>query len=121
AIKRAVNLFGWDPGLDRCNWLISFTARRIAALPLQRRGMRRWLELVRPSVFLVEEGCYGHMAAFNLAARESGVIVAEFQHGAVTAGHDVYNVAPALADSRAFLRGVPDVFLAYGDRWGAQI
>lgn len=120
AISRAERLLDWTPGPERRAWLEQHAARRLAALPLQRDTMRGWLRMVRPAVFLVEEGCYGQMAAFNAAAREQGVLVAEFQHGSVTVGHDVYNVAPALAASAAYRRGLPDVFLGYGSWWNAQ-
>lgn len=120
AVSRAKRLLDWIPGAERRAWLEQHAARRLAALPLQRATMRGWLRRVRPALFLVEEGCYGQMAAFNAAAREQGVLVAEFQHGAVTAGHDVYNIAPALAASAAYRRGLPDAFLGYGSWWNAQ-
>ncbi len=120
AVRRAARLLNWVPGAERRAWLEQFAARRLAALPIQHSVMRGWLRKVRPALFLVEEGCYGQMAAFNAAAREQGVLVAEFQHGAVTAGHDVYNVAPALAASAAYRRGLPDVFLGYGSWWNEQ-
>lgn len=120
AVNRAERLLNWTPGAERRAWLEQYAARRLAALPLQRETMRGWLRRVRPALFLVEEGCYGQMAAFNAAAREQGVLVAEFQHGSVTVGHDVYNVAPALAASAAYRRGLPDVFLGYGSWWNEQ-
>ena len=120
AISRAERLLDWTPGAERRTWLEQHAARRLAALPLQRATMRGWLRRVRPALFLVEEGCYGQMAAFNVAAREQGVLVAEFQHGSITVGHDVYNVAPALAASAAYRRGLPDVFLGYGSWWNEQ-
>ncbi|MCG9026044.1 hypothetical protein [Laribacter hongkongensis] len=120
AVSRAERLLDWTPGTERRAWLEKHAARRLAALPLQRATMRGWLRRVRPALFLVEEGCYGQMAAFNAAAREQGVLVAEFQHGSVTVGHDVYNVAPALAASAAYRRGLPDVFLGYGSWWNEQ-
>jgi hypothetical protein len=120
AVSRAESLLNWTPGNDRRAWLEQHTARRLAALPLQRTTMLGWLRRVRPALFLVEEGCYGQMAAFIAAAREQGVLVAELQHGAVTAGHDVYNVAPALVHSASYRRGLPDVFLGYGSWWNAQ-
>jgi hypothetical protein len=120
AVSRAERLLNWTPGNGRRAWLEQHTARRLAALPLQRTTMLGWLHRVQPALFLVEEGCYGQMAAFNAAAREQGVLVAEFQHGSVTVGHDVYNVAPALVASASYRRGLPDVFLGYGNWWNEQ-
>jgi hypothetical protein len=120
ALRRAARLLNWDPRAERRTWLIEHTARRLASLPMQHALMRRWINRVRPAVFLVEEGSYGHMAAFNLAAREQGIKVAEFQHGAVTSGHDVYNVAPCVAANPAYRRCLPDAFLGYGSWWNTQ-
>lgn len=120
AIDRAERLFDWTPGGERRAWLEEHAARRLASLPLQRATMQGLLHRVRPRLFLVEEGCYGQMAAFNATAHEYGVPVAEFQHGAVTVGHDVYNVAPALAASAAYRRCLPNFFLSYGSWWNNQ-
>jgi hypothetical protein len=60
------------------------------------------------------------MAVFNAVAREMGVPAAEFQHGMVTRGHDVYNVAPSLAASDAYRMTQPRSFLAYGSWWNEQ-
>lgn len=120
ALRRSESLVGWTAGDDRRAWLVAHAARRTAALPFQRAKMLDWVARVRPEVFLVEEGSYGQMAAFNVAARERGVTVAELQHGAVTSGHDIYNVAPALIESAAFKRSLPDFFLSYGSWWSDQ-
>lgn len=120
ALERSKSLIGWAPGSSTRAWLIAHAARRTAALPFQHAKMLEWLDRVRPSLFLAEEGCYGQMAAFNAAARERGVTVAELQHGAVTSGHDVYNVAQAVQESASFRRGLPDFFLSYGSWWSNQ-
>ena len=99
---------------------MNFCARQVAGYPLKRKWQMSWLERVKPRLLLVEEGCYGHMAVFNATAREYGVGVAEFQHGLVTGGHDVYNVAPALEQSEAYRRTLPDYFLGYGAWWNRQ-
>jgi hypothetical protein len=117
ASRRAKSLFGWRMGDTQKEWLIKSCARQVTAYPLKAKWLTRWLDRVEPRLLLVEEGCYGHMAALNATARECGVYVAEFQHGMVTGGHDAYNVAPALERSAAYRRTLPDYFLGYGAWW----
>jgi hypothetical protein len=120
ATSRANRLLGWQLDDARRKWLVTSCARQVAGNPLKRKWQMRWLERVKPRLLLVEEGCYGHMAVFNATARECGVSVAEFQHGLVTGGHDVYNVAPALERSEAYRRTLPEYFLGYGAWWNSQ-
>lgn len=117
---RARSILGWEIGSERSAWLRQLCARRLAAYPRQQHSFEMLLKKTQPEIFLVEEGCYGHMAVFNSVARANNVIVCEFQHGAVSAGHDVYNVACALEKSHAYQNTLPDYFLAYGSWWTAQ-
>ncbi len=120
AADRANDLIDWDLDKNRKDWLIRACARQTAAYPLLRMYMERMLRRVRPKLFLVEEGCYGSKAMFNVTAKEEGVTVAEFQHGVVSAGHDAYNVAPLLAKSKAYRQTMPEYFLSYGRWWNDQ-
>jgi hypothetical protein len=55
------------------------------------------------------------------SARSLGIKTAEFQHGAISAGHDGYNFAPTLIDSSEYRQTLPDYFLSYGAWWVDQI
>jgi hypothetical protein len=70
-----------------------------------------------------EEACYGGAddTSAMLAARHLGIVTAEYQHGAISAGHDAYNFAPAVSRSEAYRAILPDYFLAYGQWWSDQI
>lgn len=120
ATFRANSLLGWRLDDARRKWLVNSCACQVAGYPLKKKWHMRWLERVKPRLLLVEEGCYGHMAVVNATAREYGVGVAEFQHGLVTGGHDVYNVAPVLERSDAYRRTLPEYFLGYGAWWNRQ-
>ena len=115
--RRGREMFGWQLDTAQHNRLVEKCARRIAVYPITREFAARWIERIRPKLAVVEEGCYGHMAVFNATARDLGVTVAEFAHGLVTKGHDVYNVAPLLAASTAYRRTQPNCFLGHGE-WG---
>lgn len=120
ATSRANSLLGWRLDDARKKWLVTSCARQVAGYPQKRKWHMRWLERVKPRLLLVEEGCSGHMAVFNATSREYGAGVAEFQHGLVTGGHDVYNVAPVLERSEAYRRTLPEYFLGYGAWWNRQ-
>lgn len=118
---RARRLLGWSPGRDREDRLAQMLARKSAALPSQYRAYRATLRRIEPRVLLVAGGCYGPAAALIAAARELGIVTAEYQHGAISAGHDAYNFAPAILESAAYRRTLPDHFLGYGAWWNDQI
>jgi hypothetical protein len=120
AEKRAQDLLGWEIGSKRKKWLIMACARNTVSYPLRKIYFERLLHRVRPKLCIVEAGCYGEMAVFNAMAKEHGCVVAEFQHGSVTAGHDAYNVAPLLAMHEKFRQTMPDYFLGYGKWWNNQ-
>jgi len=119
--ERSRRLLGWEPGAEREGQAISMLAAKIAGLPGRVRAYSRLLERIAPRVMLVDSGCYGTSAALIRAARDRGIVTAEFQHGAVAAGHDAYNVAPALQASPHYRAAMPDHFLAYGQWWSEQI
>jgi hypothetical protein len=120
ADRRGRDLLGWGLSRERRRALVVDGSRRLATYPMDARFWRSVFRRVRPRVILTEEGCYGHMAVFNHEARERGVVVAEFQHGMVTRGHDAYNVAPRLAADPGYGRTQPRAFLGYGSWWNSQ-
>ena len=71
-------------------------ARKIAELPIRKKIYEKLLRKIGTKLVIKEEGCYGHSSIFNKTAKELGIEVAEYQHGAINAGHDAYNIAPVL-------------------------
>lgn len=121
ACARAQTLLEWEPGEQRLSSLIGRLARRTAALPSQVRTYDRLLARVRPSVLLVEEACYGSMAALLVAANRKGIRTAEHQHGIISAGHAAYNFAPAIRADERFRETLPLDFLSFGPWWSSQV
>ena len=119
AATRADKILDWRLSPERRRYLEGRCALRLASHTLQWLWLTRWLGKVRPRLLIVEQACYPLMAAYNAAARDAGVTVAEFQHGIVTRGTEAYNVAPTLAASDAYRRTQPHAFLGYG-AWGNQ-
>jgi hypothetical protein len=119
--RRAQKLLGWKLSEKDREELISHLSRKIASLPWLYRHWTRFLQQAKPSVILKEEGCYGPSAALICAARKLGIATAEYQHGAVSGGHDAYNVAAALIDSPDYRATLPNYFLGYGRWWNNEI
>lgn len=98
--------------LSRC--VASFFLRKIFYTRLfQRTGAR---------LLICQCACYGGYASImNVIARELGVVTCEYQHGAVSAGHDAYNFAKALCLNDDYKKTLPQYFLGYGRWWTGQI
>ncbi len=119
-VDRARDQLDWEIAANRRTFLTRLASRRLATYPARAAHAAALLDSIKPRLVLAEEASYGHMAVFNATCRDSGVIVAEFQHGMITRGHDVYNVAPTLRDSADYARTQPELFLSYGDWWHDQ-
>lgn len=112
---------GWELDAERRKALTSTLARKAASMPWQYGAYTRLLECVRPKLLMVGAGCYGPAASLIAAAKALGICTAEYQHGAVSSGHDAYNFAPAIKNSAIYKRTLPEHFLGYGKWWNDQI
>lgn len=119
--RRAWQSFAWEPGVERRAKLTEMLARKAAALPAQYRAYGSLFTRIRPKVVMVLAGCYGPASSLIAAARQFGAVTAEYQHGAVSMGHDAYNFAPAVRKSDVYRGVLPDYFLSYGAWWNDQI
>lgn len=118
---RAKRYLDWELDAERRHMLISILARKSASIVWQYNAYTRLLQRVRPQVLMVGAGCYGPAASLIAAAKSMGICTAEYQHGAISAGHDAYNFAPAIQNSAIYKRTLPEYFLGYGKWWNDQI
>lgn len=112
-----------DYSLDqiKIETLIKSLSIQLAVLPNSINHYANWFAKGKIKLLFKENACYGARSVAILnAARISGVITAEYQHGGITKGHDGYNVASALANSEHFKETLPDYLLTYGDWWSQQ-
>lgn len=73
-------------------------------------------------LLMLEEGYYGGVRIpFIIAAKNAGVHVAEFQHGAIAPGHEAYNVGFDRSNQSIYSAVGPDTFLSYGNWWRSQM
>eukprot|EP01041_Mallomonas_annulata_P033607 gene33607-56255_t len=121
--SRAHTQIGWDIGPERRQWLENYCAAGAGSLLPRYRKYRSAFERAGARLLLKEEACYGGAdnASAVIAARDLGMATAEYQHGAITFGHDAYNFAPAILESAAYRRTLPDYLLTYGQWWGEQV
>ena len=119
--QRAQRHLGWSLGAGREHLLVQMLSLKSASLPSQYRAYQALLRRTRPRLLMIGAGCYGPAAGLIAAAKDEGIVTAEYQHGAVSAGHDAYNFAPAVRNSSAYRRTLPGHFLGYGTWWNDQI
>lgn len=118
---RAIKELNWDMGDEREAYLTQMLSRKAAAIPYQYHSYRKMLEIIDPRVLMVGAGCYGPLSALIAAAKNMGITTAEYQHGAISAGHDAYNFAPTILSNDFYKKTLPDYFLGYGSWWNSQI
>jgi hypothetical protein len=119
--ERAETLIGWQLDEGRRAQFVARATARIATCAPRYAAYARLLRQVRPRLLLGSSHCYGFHATLVAAARDAGVLTAEYQHGSISEGHDAYNFAPAIAASDAYRRTLPEYLLTYGDWWGEHI
>jgi hypothetical protein len=120
--SRAERLLGYSMNSTRKLQFNSLCARRSASFYPRYTYYQKLFKQYKTRLFIKEEAFYGgaDSAAAILAAKNMGVITAEFQHGLISRGHDAYNFAPAIVESKEFKKIFPEHFLMYGSWWGNQ-
>ena len=119
--RRAYEILGWTSGEVRSDWLVNSLARKYAAMPYLYRRYQALLSRIEPKILIKEEACYGPSAVLIRAARDMGIITAEYQHGSISAGHDAYNFAESVCNDSAYRNTLPEYFLSYGKWWEKQV
>lgn len=121
AAENASSKFGYNFTTDELESLCAALVEKLAVLPYASDTYANWFSKHAFKLLLKEDACYGGSAISVIhAARLCGMVVAEYQHGVISKGHDAYNVADALAAFHPFKAVLPDFLLTYGDWWSSQ-
>lgn len=73
--------------------------------------------LTKPKLFIIDGAYYGTFGHLTLLCKQSGITVADMQHGMIDAKHIAYNWAPKLSCESMLAEQLPDYFLTYGPFW----
>lgn len=121
AAENASSRLGYEFSSARILGLVNSLAAHLALLPYASDAYANWFSKQGFRLLLKEDACYGGGSISIIhAAKLCGMVVAEYQHGAILKGHDGYNVADALANSHSFKAVLPDYLLTYGNWWSNQ-
>jgi hypothetical protein len=121
--QRAKDELDWDIGKERRQWIERLCTSGSASLLPRYQRYHSIFRKMGARLLIKEEACYGGAdnATAILAAKHLGMVTAEYQHGAVSTGHDAYNFAAAISSDQTYRQTLPDYFLTYGSWWGDQI
>lgn len=121
AARNALEQLGYDFNLNRIENLTDSLAAQLAILPYESDGYANWIYRKGFKLLLKEDACYGGSGISLIhAARLNNIVVAEYQHGAISKGHEGYNVADILSSSELYKKVLPDYLLTYGNWWSNQ-
>jgi hypothetical protein len=119
--RNASERLDYDFNSDQVQSLINSLATSISGLPFATDAYANWFSKQGFKLLLKEDACYGgNSVPLIYAAKLSHIPVAEYQHGAISKGHDGYNVADALLINTSFHKVLPDYLLTYGNWWSNQ-
>lgn len=119
---RSRKILNWQLKPDQVIWFHKFIEHAVTSGDIWYERYRAMLIQRGVKLLIAEEAAYGGwLGSLVAAAKDLKIPVAEYQHGMLAAGHEVYNPAPSLADHSNFRRCMPDFFLSYGDWWGSNI
>lgn len=123
AFARARALFDYEASDTQRAWMVRLCSTAAGSLPTRIESYRRLLGRTGAKLLVKEEACYGgpDNVSAMVAAHQLGITTAEYQHGSISAGHNVYNFGLALADNAAIRNVLPEYFLSYGPWWSDQI
>lgn len=113
----------WSMGLNpgRLKFIRDFLFRKIRSLEYKTGLYKKFLHGVGARLVIKEEACYGQSTSLIEAAKTMGIVTAEYQHGAISKGHDAYNYSEVLQKSKIIHKFLPEYFLGYGKWWNNQI
>ena len=121
AAENAFFRLGYKFSSNKILNLSNALAGQLALLPYSSDAYANWFSKQRFRLLLKEDACYGGVGISIMhAARLNGMVIAEYQHGAILKGHDAYNVDNTLAECEGFRNVLPDYLLTYGDWWSKQ-
>lgn len=123
ACRRARDLLGFEASGRQRDWLARLCSSGAGSLRARTAAYRSILGRSGAKVLIKEEACYGgpDNVSAMIAARQLGIVTAEYQHGSVSAGHSAYNFGASILASAAYRKTLPDHFLSYGEWWSNQI
>ena len=119
--RNAIEQLDYTFKSDLIQSLINSLSKLIASLPFVTDAYANWFSKRGFKLLLKEDACYGgNGVPVIYAAKLNNIPVAEYQHGAISKGHDAYNVADALLRNKSFRKVLPDYLLTYGNWWSKQ-
>ena len=122
AAQQAYRTLDWRLSEKREKFLIDTLSKRIASLPMAKSWYTRLFQRTEAKLLIRQLACYGgDSSVMNVIARKFDIITVEYQHGAISSGHDAYNFAEVLRSSEEYKKTLPQYFLGYGKWWTDQI
>lgn len=99
---------------NQCICMLRAYAKR---LELYSEYYRILFYLLKPKIIFLHCASYGERSYIVKWAKDMGIKVGEFQHGAVNRNHIAYNYSKMIHDHEEYQKYLPDYFLTYGEYW----
>jgi hypothetical protein len=120
AARRIVELLDAPAPPGQIEWAIRTLKSRARRVRSLSSAFRRVIDRVQPRVVLMQTAAYGDRSPFIRMLHQSGVAVAELQHGWIGGAHGAYNYGAAASEG-ALRESLPDALLTFGEFWSRSI
>ena len=101
--------------------LIKYNMFRINAIDKKLNFYKKLIKKIKPKLAIIECASYSQNAILNYALQDSGVRIAEPQHGNISEAHLNYNFSSQIKNSKEYRLFLPNDFLSYGKYWSKSI
>jgi len=117
-IKKIFNIKLNDLEVHR---LIKYNSIKINSIEKKIDFYKKLINKIKPKLAIIENASYSQNAILNYVLHNSGVHIAEPQHGLISKGHRNYNFSSLIRNNRKYKMFLPDDLLSYGSYWSKSI
>ena len=119
--KKIKNIFNIKLNNKEIQRLTRYNLFRINAIEKKLNFYKELIKKIKPKLAIIECASYSENAILNYALHDSGVHIAEPQHGFISKSHTNYNFSSQIKNSKEYKLFLPDDYLSYGKYWSKNI
>lgn len=119
-VLRLQEIYGINLSRHEKDGLYKLTLRELCSMNAHAKWIRKVIKKYKSKLAVFIGNSYAKNYPVINALKQDGIITADLQHGFITKSNITYNYAEEIRTHADLKRGVPDIFLSYGEWWSEQ-
>ena len=120
-IKKIYNIFQIKFNDEEIRRLKQINFIKINSIEKKLKYYNKLIKKIKPKIAIIECASYSQNALLNYTLHNSGIKIAEPQHGLISRGHENYNFSNLIKKSKEYRLFLPNDFLSYGNSWSKNL